>query len=95
MTVALITDTHFGARNDNQIVQSHINQFFGEVFFPYLEEHNIKDVVHLGDLMDKRKTVSFLTLNNLRKNFMDRLHDNTIMTHILVGNHDSYYKNTL
>ena len=95
MKVALITDTHFGARNDNQIVQSHINQFFGEVFFPYLEEHNIKDVVHLGDLMDKRKTVSFLTLNNLRENFMDRLHDNTIMTHILVGNHDSYYKNTL
>ena len=46
MKVALITDTHFGARNDNQIVQSHINQFFGEVFFPYLEEHNIKDVVH-------------------------------------------------
>ena len=95
MKVALVTDTHFGARNDNQVIQAHVNQFFGEVFFPYLEEHNIKDVVHLGDLLDKRKTVSFLTLNNLRKNFMNRLYDNTIMTHILVGNHDSYYKNTL
>ena len=95
MKVALITDTHFGARNDNQVIQEHINQFLGGVFFPYLEEHNIKTVIHLGDLMDKRKSVSFLTLNNLRHNFMNRLHDNSIETHILVGNHDSYYKNTL
>ena len=95
MKVALVTDTHFGARNDNQVIQEHINQFFGELFFPYLEEHNIKDIIHLGDLMDKRKTVSFLTLSNLRKNFMEIIHDRTIMTHILVGNHDSYYKNTL
>ena len=95
MKVALITDTHFGARNDNQVIQEHINQFFGEVFFPYLDEHNIKTVIHLGDLMDKRKTVSYLTLNNLQNNFMNRLHDSSIETHILVGNHDSYYKNTL
>ena len=95
MKVALITDTHFGARNDNQVIQEHINQFLGSVFFPYLEEHNIKTVIHLGDLMDKRKSVSFLTLNHLRHNFMARLHDNSIETHILVGNHDSYYKNTL
>lgn len=94
MKVALITDTHFGARNDNQVIQGHINHFFDDVFFPYLKEHNIREIVHLGDLMDKRKSVSYLTLNNARKHFIDKITDNAIQTHIIVGNHDAYYKNT-
>ena len=94
MKVALITDTHFGARNDNQVIQAHINQFFNETFFPYLHQHNIKEIVHLGDLMDKRKSVSYLTLNNVRKNFISRITHDLIKTHIIVGNHDAYYKNT-
>ena len=72
MKVALITDTHFGARNDNRVIQKHINQFFDETFFPYLKEHNIKEIVHLGDLMDKRKSVSYLTLKYVRENFIEK-----------------------
>ena len=94
MKVALITDTHFGARNDNQVIQNHINQFFDDLFFPYLYQNNIKEIVHLGDLMDKRKSVSYLTLNSVRKNFISRITHDSIKTHIIVGNHDAYYKNT-
>ena len=39
------------------------------IFFPYLEKHNIKTVIHLGDLMDRRKYVSFKTAKNLEKDF--------------------------
>ncbi len=73
MKIALITDTHFGARNDNRVIQTHINQFFDTVFFPYLKEHNIREIVHLGDLMDKRKSVSYLTLSNIREHFIDKM----------------------
>tara|TARA_Y100000588_G_scaffold224968_1_gene238895 strand:+ start:693 stop:1733 length:1041 start_codon:yes stop_codon:yes gene_type:complete len=92
--VALITDTHFGARNDNRVIQKHINQFFDDTFFPYLKEHDIREIVHLGDLMDKRKSVSYLTLKYVRENFIEKITENAIQTHVIVGNHDAYYKNT-
>lgn len=94
MKVALITDTHFGARNDNRVIQKHINNFFDEIFFPFLKENDIREIVHLGDLMDKRKSVSYLTLKHVRENFVQQITDNAIQTHIIVGNHDAYYKNT-
>ena len=94
MKIALITDTHFGARNDNQLFQKQFNKFYDEIFFPYITKNNIKHVIHLGDLVDKRRTVNYVTLKNMRKVFLDRLSENVIHTHIIVGNHDAYYKNT-
>ena len=94
MKLALITDTHFGARNDNQVFHKYFLKFYEDIFFPYLVENEIKDVIHLGDLVDKRKNVSYTTLNSMRKHFIYPLMDNFITTHFIVGNHDSYYRNT-
>jgi DNA repair exonuclease SbcCD nuclease subunit len=94
MKVALITDTHFGARNDNRIFQKYFNKFYNDVFFPTIFEKEIKHVIHLGDLVDKRRTINYVTLNEMRTNFLDPLIENVIHTHIIVGNHDAYYKNT-
>jgi len=94
MKIALITDTHFGARNDNLVFHQHFLKFYRNVFFPYLLKNEIKDVIHLGDLVDKRKNVSFTILNSMRKDFITPLVDNLITTHFIVGNHDSYYRNT-
>ena len=48
MKIALITDTHFGARNDNLVIQKHMKRFYDDVFFPYLHKTEIKTVIHLG-----------------------------------------------
>ena len=48
----------------------------------------------MGDLVDKRKSINFLTLNNLRKSFIQPAFNRSITTHAIVGNHDMYYKNT-
>ena len=48
--VAIITDTHFGARKGNQTFHDYFEQFYKEVFFPTLDEHGIDTVVHLGDV---------------------------------------------
>ena len=43
----LITDTHFNARNDNLAFNEYFYKFWEEIFFPYLDKHNIKTVIHL------------------------------------------------
>ena len=47
MKIALITDTHFGARNDNVNFNEYFYQFYEGVFFPYLQQNNIKCEVDL------------------------------------------------
>ena len=33
MKIAIVTDTHFGARNDSQLFIGHFMEFFDETFF--------------------------------------------------------------
>jgi len=93
--VAIITDTHFGARNDSQAFSDYFYKFWNEIFFPYLIENDIKEIIHCGDLMDRRKYVNFDTLNRMRKEFIQPMKDNCITMHTIVGNHDTYFKNTV
>lgn len=94
MKLALIADTHWGVRNDSSVFHDYFNKFLECNFFPYLDEHEIKTVVHLGDLVDRRKYINFVTANRLKTDFLDRLRDRDIDCHIIAGNHDVYYKNT-
>jgi hypothetical protein len=94
MKIALINDTHFGVRNDSTTFAEYINKFFDEIFFPYCKEHNITEVIHLGDLMDRRKFVNFSTLSQVRKNFMEPMRENGLNVNCIIGNHDTYFKNT-
>tara|TARA_R110002012_G_scaffold204050_1_gene373596 strand:- start:2256 stop:3311 length:1056 start_codon:yes stop_codon:yes gene_type:complete len=94
MKVAIINDTHFGARNDSSIFLNYFLEFFEDQFFPYCKENNIDQVIHLGDLMDRRKFVNFNTLHEVRTRFFDGLQSNKINLHCTIGNHDTFYRNT-
>ena len=94
MKIAILNDSHFGARGDNQLFLDYFLEFFTDQFFPYLKENDITDVLHLGDLMDRRKFVNFNTLGTVRNYFMDPLRDMGVTMHIVPGNHDTYYRNT-
>ena len=94
MKIALLNDTHFGCRNDSPAFIEYQNKFYNDLFFPYLLENNIKCLVHLGDVVDRRKFINHNTAHNFKKVFWDRLEENNIDTHIIIGNHDTYYKNT-
>ncbi len=90
-----MTDLHFGARNDNQKVAAFQKKFYDDVFFPYIDEHNIKTVVNLGDTFDRRKFISYTSLKSAKEMFFDPLRDRQIPMYTIVGNHDITYKNTL
>ena len=94
MKIALLNDTHFGCRNDSPAFMKYQNRFYEELFFPYLIENNIKTLIHLGDVVDRRKFINHNTAHNFKKKFWNKLEDLDIDTHILLGNHDTYYKNT-
>lgn len=94
MQVALLGDTHFGARNDNLAFHDYFEKFYRDVFFPYLIKNDIKTVVQFGDLFDRRKYINYATLSRAKKYFFDKLVEYGITMHVFVGNHDTFYKNT-
>ena len=94
MKVAIITDQHFGARNDSIAFLDFYEKFYDNTFFPVLDANNISTVLVLGDTFDRRKYVNFYALDRAKKMFFDKLEERGIRVHMLAGNHDTYYKNT-
>jgi len=94
MKVALVTDTHFGARQDNLSFDAYFEQFYTEFFFPYLKDNGIKTICHLGDIFDRRKYINFNTLKSCKRYFFSKAAELGIEVHMIPGNHDTYFKNT-
>jgi len=94
MKLALLSDSHFGTRSDSKIFLEHQARFFTEQFFPYIQEHNIDTILHLGDVFDRRKYINFYSLKRSREFFFDVLKDRNIKMHTILGNHDTVYTNT-
>jgi len=94
MKIALLNDTHAGIRNSSEVFMDYQEKFYRDVFFPYLEQHGIKKILHLGDYYDNRKFINFKALEHNRKIFLEKLRELRIHMDIIPGNHDVYYKNT-
>ena len=94
MKICILNDTHCGTRNSSEIFLNNADTFYSETLFPYLLEHNIKHIVHLGDYFDNRKFINFKALNRNRHSFLDKLREYGITMDIIPGNHDVFYKNT-
>jgi len=94
LKVAIITDQHFGARNDSIAFLDFFEKFYDNTFFPALDANSIDTVLVLGDTFDRRKYVNFYALDRAKKMFFDKLEERGIRVHMLAGNHDTYYKNT-
>lgn len=69
-----------------------MKQFYETQFFPELRSRGIDTVLHLGDIFDRRKYINFKTLHASRDFFFEPMRD--FKMHLLVGNHDTAFKNT-
>ena len=94
MKIAIITDTHYGARKGSKYLHDYFEKFYDDVFFPTLEAEGIDTVIHMGDAFDSRKGIEFKSLKWSRRVVFDRLQERDITMYLMVGNHDAYYKNT-
>lgn len=95
MKIAIVTDTHFGARSDSHILSKYFRLFFETVFFPTLEKEKIDTIVHMGDVFDRRKYINFVTLHDDLDFYFNEIDKRKLIHHIIIGNHDSSYRNTL
>ncbi|ABA47117.1 recombination endonuclease [Synechococcus phage syn9] len=95
MKILLITDQHFGVRNDNQSFLNLYKKFYNQVVIPFIKASNISTVIALGDTFDKRRSINFMSLNEAKEMWFNPLEEMGVTMHMLTGNHDIYYKNTL
>lgn len=93
MKIALISDTHYGCRNDHIAFLDNNKKFLDNLFFPLLESEKIDTIIHLGDLVDRRKYSNHYTISRLRRDFLDRLSNYDV--YWILGNHDLFYKQSL
>lgn len=99
--LVLITDTHWGVGRDQLAFLKNARLFMDKVFFPYLEKHKaeLDGIIHGGDVFHNRRRLDTLTASYSRQYFLGPLHkwlfDNNLQMHIVCGNHDSYFKDTL
>ncbi len=90
--VAIITDTHYGARKGAQYLHDYFEKFYSEVFFPTLKERGVDTILHLGDAFDSRKSIEYQSLQWAKRVVFDPMKDYKV--HMVVGNHDCYFKST-
>ena len=90
--VACITDSHYGAKKGSKHLHDYFELFYKNVFFPTLEEHEIKTVIHMGDVFDSRKSIDYQSLEWSKRVVFDPLKKYEV--HMLVGNHDCYFKDS-
>ena len=92
MKIAIITDTHYGARKGSKHLHDYFEKFYNDVFFPSLEEHKIDTVIHMGDIFDSRKSIDYQSLEWAKRVVFEPLKKYKV--YAITGNHDCYYKDT-
>lgn len=93
--IALIGDVHFDAKVSSMNFLRHQEGFFKNQFIPHLKNNGIKDIIQLGDIFDRRTNINLRILHHAKKIFFDILEHEGIKLHVLVGNHDIFYLETL
>jgi DNA repair exonuclease SbcCD nuclease subunit len=92
MKICVISDTHWGAKKGSKHLHDYFELFYKNVFFPALEEHGVETVIHMGDAFDSRKSIDYQSLEWAKRVVFEPLKQYDV--HMIVGNHDCYYKNT-
>lgn len=93
--IAIIGDVHFGARNSNKIVEHWQERFYKEIFWPYIEENGIQEIVQTGDYFDNRRSIDLRTMAFQRRTFVEVAQKLDVNVHVIVGNHDIPYRHSL
>lgn len=93
MKTILITDTHFGTRQNSMTWLKSQADFIEKQLIPYIEANGDCRLVHLGDVFDSRSTISTMVATKVVELF-GKLAKITKEFIIIGGNHDYYSPNS-
>ena len=71
MKILLITDQHFGVRNDNPHFINSYRKFYSKIVIPFIKASGIDTIVDLGDTFDKRRSINFMSLDEAKEMWFD------------------------
>lgn len=91
MKILILGDLHYGIKSFDYIVDKKLNQIFENIIFPYIQKHNIKHIIQLGDVFDDRKGVRSQSGYNYVKYFLLPVIENGLILYQILGNHDIFY----
>ena len=89
----LVTDTHLGLYSDADAWLDIVLSFYKDIV-KYCFKREIKQIIHLGDFFDNRKSLNTKTQHQAHR-IAKVLGFQDLHTYIIVGNHDCYYKNQI
>lgn len=92
MKVAIITDTHYNFKKGNKVFHDYFEKFYKQIFFPTLRKYNIDTIIHMGDMFDNRKATDYWSIDWTKRVILEPLKNYDV--HVILGNHDIFYKNT-
>jgi DNA repair exonuclease SbcCD nuclease subunit len=95
MKIAILGDTHYGARNSNTIIEHWQRRFYEEFFWPKLDEMGIKTIIQSGDYFDNRKWINLQTLAFQKEVFVKQAQKRDARAYVIVGNHDIPLRHSL
>lgn len=94
--IALISDIHFGVKNNSETYLKIMADFFYKTLSSLLKTRKITDVRILGDLFDCRNNINVRTMNTVLDIFAwyeRKMPD--VKFKCLIGNHDIYFRNRI
>ena len=92
MKIGILTDSHYGFKKGNKVFHEYFEKFYKKVFFPTLKKYNIDTIIHMGDMFDNRKATDYWSIDWTRRVILEPLKEYDV--HVVLGNHDIFYKNT-
>lgn len=95
MLIAILGDTHFGARNRNITIEKWQRRFYEECFWPTIDELGISQVIQVGDYFDSRKWLNIQTIAFQKEVFVNQAQSRNVFVDVLVGNHDIPFRHSL
>ena len=63
--ILFLTDEHMGCNNGNKLVFETQMEFYEKQLFPFILKNNIKYVISLGDITDKRDHIDLYILQEI------------------------------
>lgn len=92
--IAVITDTHWGARGGSSLFREYMKEWWDSEFFRICKEQDIKIILHGGDFFDNRNSINLLDIDIVVNWFAEKLKELDLQFYVILGNHDVAHKNT-